>query len=81
MQLRTRMARRLALIFGGVDALIYVLMASTPEDSQGHVVNGPISTIGGLLLLGTIITGCVLVAPLRRMVYEGDPSHEGGPST
>ena len=72
-RLRTARARWLTLVFAGLDALIYVLLAVVPQDSQGHATNGPLSTIGGVLTLGTIIVGCVLVAPLRRMVYEGAP--------
>jgi hypothetical protein len=79
-RLRTRRARRLAVIFGGLDALMYVLMTLTPNNSQGQAASGPISTIGGLLALGTIIAGCVLVAPLRRMVYEGDPVDPNEPT-
>jgi DNA uptake protein ComE-like DNA-binding protein len=73
LRLKTTKARRLALLCGGLDALIYVLLAITPQDSQGQATNGPISTIGGLLALGTIIVGCIMLAPLRRMVYEGAP--------
>jgi hypothetical protein len=76
-RLRTTRARSLALIFGGLDALIYVLLALTPQNSQGQATNGPLSTVGGLLALGTIIVGCILVAPLRRMVYEGAPAGAG----
>jgi DNA uptake protein ComE-like DNA-binding protein len=72
-RLRTRKARRLVLIFGGLDALMYVLLSLTPDGTKGQAANGPVSAIGGLLALGTIIAGCVMVAPLRRMVYEGDP--------
>jgi DNA uptake protein ComE-like DNA-binding protein len=72
-RLKTAKARKLALIFGGLDALMYVLLAITPQDSQGHTSSGPISTVGGLLALGTIIVGCIMLAPLRRMVYEGAP--------
>jgi len=77
LRLKTAKARRLALIFGGLDALMYVLVAVTPQDSQGQVTSGPISTIGGLLALGTIIVGCIMVAPLRRMVYDGEPADIG----
>jgi hypothetical protein len=73
-RLRTARARWLTVIFGGLDALIYVLVALTPQNSQGQAANGPLSTVGGLLALGTIIVGCVLVAPLRRMAYEGAPT-------
>jgi hypothetical protein len=72
-RLKTAKARKLALIFGGLDALMYVLLAITPQDSQGHTSSGPISTVGGLLALGTIIVGCIMLAPLRRMAYEGAP--------
>jgi hypothetical protein len=72
-RLKTAKARKLALIFGGLDALMYVLLAITPQDSQGHTASGPISTVGGLLALGTIIVGCIMLAPLRRMAYESAP--------
>jgi Protein of unknown function (DUF4236) len=77
LRLKTAKARRLALIFGGLDAVIYVLLAITPQSSQGQATSGPISTIGGLLALGTIIVGCIMVAPLRRMAYEGEPTEAG----
>jgi DNA uptake protein ComE-like DNA-binding protein len=70
-RLRTRRARWLAAIFGGADALIYVLLAIEPDGTHGQAASGAIGTIGGLLALGTLITGCVFVAPLRRMVYDG----------
>lgn len=73
-RLGTARARRLAVLIGGLDAGLYVLLALTPQDSQGQATSGPISTIGGLLALGLIIVGCVLVAPLRRMAYEGTPT-------
>lgn len=72
-RLKTTKARRLAFLFGGLDALIYALLAITPQDSHGNVADGPISTVGGLLALGTVIVGCVMLGPLRRMVYEGAP--------
>ncbi|HEY3611029.1 MAG TPA: hypothetical protein VGL06_26275 [Pseudonocardiaceae bacterium] len=81
-RLKTAKARRLALIFGALDAIIYVLTAMAPQDSQGHPTNAPINTISGLLALGTIIVGCIMVAPLRRMVYEGAPTDtDNDPST
>lgn len=70
-RLSTAKARRLALIFSGVDVLIYVLLGVTPQDSQGQPANGPTSTVAGLLALGVVIVGCMMVAPLRRAVYEG----------
>jgi hypothetical protein len=76
-RLKTTKARRLAIIFGGLDALLYVLLTITPTDSQGQATSDPISTIGGLLALGTVIVGCIMMAPLRRMVYEGAPVDRG----
>jgi DNA uptake protein ComE-like DNA-binding protein len=76
-RLRTRKARALALIFGGIDALIYTLLAIEPNEGPGQAVSSAgatISTILGLLMLGTVIVGCVMVAPLRRLAYDGDPA-------
>lgn len=64
-RLKTAYARLLALLFGGLDLLIYVLLALTPKDSQGHANGGTISFVGGLLAIGTIIVGCVMLASLR----------------
>lgn len=70
-RLKTAKARKSALVFGGLDVVMYVLIALTPQDGQGHTVSGPLSTVGGLLALGVIFVGCIMIAPLRRMVYEG----------
>ncbi|MFE0020104.1 hypothetical protein [Amycolatopsis sp. NPDC059021] len=78
-RLKAAKARLLALIFGGLDVLVYVLLLITPQDSQGHTVNSPVSTIGGLLALGIVIVGCIMLGPLRRMVYEGAPVDAEGP--
>lgn len=75
-RLKTAKARRLALIFGGLDLLVYVLLALTPQNNQGQVTDSPISTIGGLLAAGIIIGGCIALTPLRRMVYGGMPVEE-----
>lgn len=76
-KLKTVRARWLALTFGGLDVLMFVLLAVTPQDSQGHVIAGPISTVGGLLAIGTIILGCIMMAPLRRKVFEGVRTEAG----
>lgn len=78
LRLKTAKARRFALIFGGLDALMYVLLAITPRSDQGQTVDGPISTVGGLLALGVVIVGCLVVTPLRRMVYDGVPGDDQG---
>jgi hypothetical protein len=70
-RLGTAKARRLAVIFGAVDVALYVLLSLAPQDPQ--TTTDPLSTIGGLLALATTIVGCIMVGPLRRMVYEGAP--------
>lgn len=72
-RVKSAKARRLAWIFGALDAVLYVLLTLTPTDSQGQATTSPVSTIGGLLALGTVIVGCIMAGPLRRMVYEGVP--------
>lgn len=73
LRLKTRKARRLAALFAGIDVVIYVLLSLTPANAEG---TDAISTVGGLGMLGTMIVGCVLAAPLRRMVYDGAPASD-----
>lgn len=75
-RLRTPKARMLAVAYGVADVVMYVLLVATPKDGQGQVVNGPISTVGGLLMLAVMIVGCIQLASLRRMVYLGAPVDE-----
>lgn len=77
-RLRTTKARLLLLLFGALDVLMYVLLENTPVNAQGQVPDNPFSTITGLLALGVMIAGCILLAPLRRMVYQRAPV---GPAT
>jgi DNA uptake protein ComE-like DNA-binding protein len=79
-RLRTTKARLLLLLFGALDVLMYVLLATMPENAQGQVANGPLATIGGLLALGIMIVGCLQLVSLRRMIYEGAPV-DVGPAT
>jgi hypothetical protein len=69
LRLRTTSARLTAVGFAVADALIYTAMALTPP----HGNSGAISGFGGLLMMGAMIGGCVLLTPLRRMVYLGAP--------
>jgi DNA uptake protein ComE-like DNA-binding protein len=76
-RLKSSKAHRLLLIYVGLDALMYVLAAITPQNSQGQTAGAAgnaVSAVGGLLALGIIIVGCIQQAPLRRMVFEGAPS-------
>ncbi|HEX3788312.1 MAG TPA: helix-hairpin-helix domain-containing protein [Pseudonocardiaceae bacterium] len=73
-RLRTKKSRLLALIYGALDVVIYVLLSLTPQNTAGQpqaTSNSLISTIGGLLAIAVIIVGCIQLGPLRRMVYEG----------
>jgi DNA uptake protein ComE-like DNA-binding protein len=74
-RVRTARARLLALIFGGVDAVMYVLMAVQPQND-----NGPVNTIVGLLALASVIAGCVLVSPLRHLADGHAPVAIEGPT-
>lgn len=78
-RVRAARARWLAALFGTLDIVMYVLMALTPHDSQGHSTGGAISTVGGLMALGVIITGCVMLPPLRRMAYRDAPAAVSAP--
>jgi DNA uptake protein ComE-like DNA-binding protein len=73
LRLETVKARLLLALFVGLDLLLYVLFAVAPKDGQGHTVDGVISAVGGMLLVGIVIAGCILLASLRRMVYDGMP--------
>lgn len=70
LRLKTAKSRRMALIFGALDAIMYVLLAVRPQDNQDHTSGGPLSTISGLLGLGVIIVGCIMLTPLHQMVYN-----------
>lgn len=79
-RVRTAKARLLAALFATLDILMYVLLSLTPEDGRGHVVHGPLSTVGGLLSLGIVIVGCVLLPPLRRKAHERAPVAVSAPA-
>ncbi|KAA9148521.1 hypothetical protein FPZ12_044895 [Amycolatopsis acidicola] len=72
-------ARRFALLFAALDALMYVLLVITPQDANGQVVDSPISTIGGLLALTIIVLGCVLLGPARRLAHTAAPPEQPKP--
>ncbi|MFD2419432.1 hypothetical protein [Amycolatopsis pigmentata] len=72
-RVRTAKAGLLAALFGTLDIAMYILLGLTPQDGQGQTINSPLSTVGGLLMLGVVITGCVLLPPLRRRAYENAP--------
>jgi hypothetical protein len=80
-RVRTAKARWLAALFGGLDILLYVVLSLTPQDSQGHATDSPLSTVGGLLAIGVVIGGCVLLPPLRRRAYERTPVTVSAPVT
>lgn len=78
-KLKNSKTRWLLGIYAGLDALIYVLLAITPQDSQGNATGAAgsaISTVLGLLVLGIVVVGCIQQTPLRRMVYDGAPTRE-----
>jgi DNA uptake protein ComE-like DNA-binding protein len=73
-RLRTPKARLLALVYGAVDVVLYVLLALTPKDSQGSG-GSAVSTIGGLLVVSVVIVGCIQLASLRRMALDSAAVH------
>lgn len=70
LRLGTVRARVLAILFGGLDAGLYVLTALTPQDSEGHATSAPMNAATGLLTLGIMVAGCVLITQLRRTASD-----------
>jgi len=63
---RTAYTRWLAVIFGALDLVIYVLLGMTPRDAEGNATGGDtISYVGALFALVAVIGGCTLLASLR----------------
>jgi hypothetical protein len=60
---------RLTGAYAAVGIVLIIPLVLTPSDADGAGSNNAISTIGGLLVLVTVIIGCIQLRPLRREVY------------
>lgn len=79
-RLRTVKARLLALTFGGIDALIFVLVGLMPPHSSGTPASTP-ARAAGLLMIGAMMAGCVVAATLRRPAADNVPTDSGADLT
>lgn len=68
-RLRTTYASVLAALFGALNALMYVLLLTVPEDNAGNTVASRMTTAFGLVTVVTLIGGCLLLTAVQRRFY------------